>query len=181
MAKARLPLSSCGSGNEGRPPFPRKDFKPTWCSSHSARHICWDSTWQTLVTLCLDSRNPPLFFYFENYCPRTIPLLPLGRMDRSIHNQFFNHRLPYCPSLAPASLMACENSTSTLGSSRFPTWRRCCTYTGTQLIGKKRKTAGSSSWGKMLLSTVLNRVLKYWIAASTQRQTVWSVGPHSYY
>ena len=46
---------------------------------------------------------------------------------------------------APVSLMACENSTSSLGSSRFPTWRRCCTYTGTQFIGKKRKTAGSSS------------------------------------
>ena len=140
VAKARLPLSSCGSGNEDRPPFPRKDFKPTWCSSHSARPICWDSTWETLVTLCLDSRNPPLFFYFE-----TVPE-PYPSFRWSIHNQFFNHRLSCCPSLAPVSLMASENSTSSLGSlesSRFPIWRKWCTYTGTPLIGKKWEQAGS--------------------------------------
>ena len=125
-------------------------FREKTSSLHDARHTLLVTFAETVLDrhlsrYALISRNPPLFFYFENYCPRTIPILPLGRMDRSIHNQFFSHRLSYCPSLAPVSLMACENSTSSLRPSRFPTWRRCCTYTGTQFIGKKRKTAGSSS------------------------------------
>ena len=48
-------------------------------------------------------------------------------------------------------------------------------------LAKSGNKLDLASWGKILLFTVLNRVLKYQIAASTQRQTVWSVGSHSYY